>query len=256
MLPLFAPLCGWTTSLEEDSVRPEQQSYVYRDTTEISESYLRVPPSDHLPQDDDDHHHRLAKSVMSFSGDPTTVKKLNHNASERDRRKKMNSLYSSLRSLLPATDHLVIFNLIVIFLPFFSLPSVIYIYIYIYIYIWEMIFTLFVHNKYYTHTRHIRVAHTLGPTPMCLVWVKLLWEWCVSIISLYIYISKMIEKHHKHNNYTHTRHIEVVVLVMFKYHFSLSLSPSIYIWKRKLFLKTKPAIIRIMAISVKLSFFF
>jgi hypothetical protein len=132
MLPLFAPLCGWTTSLEEDSVRPEQQSYVYRDTTEISESYLRVPPSDHLPQDDDDHHHRLAKSVMSFSGDPTTVKKLNHNASERDRRKKMNSLYSSLRSLLPATDHLVIFNLIVIFLPFFSLPSVIYIYIYIF----------------------------------------------------------------------------------------------------------------------------
>ncbi|OIT39748.1 PREDICTED: transcription factor ORG2-like [Nicotiana attenuata] len=33
------------------------------------------------------------------------VKKLNHNASERDRRKKINSLYSSLRSLLPASDH-------------------------------------------------------------------------------------------------------------------------------------------------------
>ncbi|OMO81682.1 hypothetical protein CCACVL1_12298, partial [Corchorus capsularis] len=30
------------------------------------------------------------------------VKKLNHNASERDRRKKINNLYSSLRSLLPA----------------------------------------------------------------------------------------------------------------------------------------------------------
>ncbi|OMP07153.1 hypothetical protein COLO4_07587 [Corchorus olitorius] len=30
------------------------------------------------------------------------VKKLNHNASERDRRKKVNNLYSSLRSLLPA----------------------------------------------------------------------------------------------------------------------------------------------------------
>ncbi|PHT37261.1 hypothetical protein CQW23_24961 [Capsicum baccatum] len=34
-----------------------------------------------------------------------TVKKLNHNASERDRRKKINGLYSSLRSLLPASEH-------------------------------------------------------------------------------------------------------------------------------------------------------
>ncbi|XP_055808787.1 transcription factor ORG2-like [Solanum dulcamara] len=34
-----------------------------------------------------------------------TVKKLNHNASERDRRKKINGLYSSLRSLLPSSDH-------------------------------------------------------------------------------------------------------------------------------------------------------
>lgn len=35
-----------------------------------------------------------------------TVKKLNHNASERDRRKKINDLYSSLRSLLPPSDHM------------------------------------------------------------------------------------------------------------------------------------------------------
>ncbi|KAL2895875.1 Transcription factor ORG2 [Bienertia sinuspersici] len=32
-------------------------------------------------------------------------KKLNHNASERDRRKKINNMYSSLRSLLPDTGH-------------------------------------------------------------------------------------------------------------------------------------------------------
>ncbi|KAK4404775.1 Transcription factor ORG2 [Sesamum angolense] len=32
------------------------------------------------------------------------AKKLNHNASERDRRKRMNSLYSSLRLLLPPED--------------------------------------------------------------------------------------------------------------------------------------------------------
>ncbi|KAG6414159.1 hypothetical protein SASPL_126877 [Salvia splendens] len=33
------------------------------------------------------------------------MKKLNHNASERDRRKKMNTLYANLRSLLPPQDH-------------------------------------------------------------------------------------------------------------------------------------------------------
>ncbi|KAG6430986.1 hypothetical protein SASPL_109061 [Salvia splendens] len=33
------------------------------------------------------------------------MKKLNHNASERDRRKKMNTLYANLRSLLPHQDH-------------------------------------------------------------------------------------------------------------------------------------------------------
>ncbi|XP_043720828.1 transcription factor ORG2-like [Telopea speciosissima] len=36
--------------------------------------------------------------------DSSVIKKLSHNASERDRRKKMNILYSTLRSLLPATD--------------------------------------------------------------------------------------------------------------------------------------------------------
>ncbi|KAM7505253.1 hypothetical protein LguiB_004157 [Lonicera macranthoides] len=40
----------------------------------------------------------------SPGGDATVVKKLNHNASERDRRKKINSLYSTLFSLLPASD--------------------------------------------------------------------------------------------------------------------------------------------------------
>ncbi|KAG8372091.1 hypothetical protein BUALT_Bualt12G0030400 [Buddleja alternifolia] len=36
--------------------------------------------------------------------DNKTVKKINHNASERDRRKKINTLYSTLRSLLPLDD--------------------------------------------------------------------------------------------------------------------------------------------------------
>ncbi|KAM6548025.1 hypothetical protein CsatB_019701 [Cannabis sativa] len=46
-------------------------------------------------------------STTAVTGDdPTVIKKLCHNASERDRRKKINSLYSSLRSLLPAADQM------------------------------------------------------------------------------------------------------------------------------------------------------
>jgi hypothetical protein len=52
-------------------------------------------------------------SFTAYSGsvDPIMVKKLSHNANERDRRKKIKSLYSSLRSLLPAADQMVRFLL-------------------------------------------------------------------------------------------------------------------------------------------------
>lgn len=40
--------------------------------------------------------------------DPSAIKKLSHNANERDRRKKLNTLYSSLRALLPKSDRPVI----------------------------------------------------------------------------------------------------------------------------------------------------
>lgn len=47
-------------------------------------------------------------SLKNGDGDgDKKVKKLNHNASERDRRKKMNTLYANLRSLLPHQDHSV-----------------------------------------------------------------------------------------------------------------------------------------------------
>lgn len=42
------------------------------------------------------------------SGGSGTNRKLSHNAYERDRRKQLNELYSSLRSLLPDADHTVI----------------------------------------------------------------------------------------------------------------------------------------------------
>ncbi|KAJ8423190.1 hypothetical protein Cgig2_023381 [Carnegiea gigantea] len=45
----------------------------------------------------DDHDHQLGDAVLA-------KKRLHHNASERDRRKKINCLYSSLRALLPASE--------------------------------------------------------------------------------------------------------------------------------------------------------
>ncbi|KAJ4971287.1 hypothetical protein NE237_004386 [Protea cynaroides] len=50
--------------------------------------------------------HRETESSESFPLLPDTeiVKKLSHNASERDRRKRLNDLFFSLRSLIPRTD--------------------------------------------------------------------------------------------------------------------------------------------------------
>ncbi|EOA25768.1 hypothetical protein CARUB_v10019130mg [Capsella rubella] len=58
------------------------------------------------------HHHQNSLQGVSVSSEgnkidnnQVVVKKLNHNASERDRRKKINSLFSTLRSCLPASNH-------------------------------------------------------------------------------------------------------------------------------------------------------
>ena len=65
-------------------------------------------------KDHDDHHVKQSESPPSTSSADlgggvvaATDRKMNHNASERDRRKKINGLYSSLRALLPSTDHMV-----------------------------------------------------------------------------------------------------------------------------------------------------
>ncbi|KAL1195119.1 Transcription factor [Cardamine amara subsp. amara] len=50
-------------------------------------------------------HQNVSSERNNILLDNTVVmKKLNHNASERDRRKKINAMFSSLRSCLPATD--------------------------------------------------------------------------------------------------------------------------------------------------------
>jgi hypothetical protein len=100
MLALFPPLFSTTGWPLETSTSHADQNYVYKDT-ETSESRLHVPPSQ--PQLVDQNLDTKLTSINS--GDPSMVKKLNHNASERDRRKKINILYSTLRSQLPGEDH-------------------------------------------------------------------------------------------------------------------------------------------------------
>ncbi|XP_022753683.1 transcription factor ORG2-like [Durio zibethinus] len=68
---------------------------------ESIESFLQFPlPQEEILLDSQ------SPSINKTSFDPCVVKKLNHNASERDRRKKVNTLYSSLSSLLPASDQM------------------------------------------------------------------------------------------------------------------------------------------------------
>lgn len=115
MLALFPPLFSTTGWPLETSTSHADQNYVYKDT-ETSESRLHVPPSQ--PQLVDQNLDTKLTSINS--GDPSMVKKLNHNASERDRRKKINILYSTLRSLLPGEDHTVLTNIFFLFHSFFK----------------------------------------------------------------------------------------------------------------------------------------
>ncbi|XP_042510298.1 transcription factor bHLH100-like [Macadamia integrifolia] len=61
----------------------------YKEAADTSESFLRFPSN--------------SQQQMDFEG-PSSTKKLSHNASERDRRKRLNDLYTTLQSLLPETD--------------------------------------------------------------------------------------------------------------------------------------------------------
>ncbi|KAL5546584.1 hypothetical protein UlMin_006271 [Ulmus minor] len=111
--PSLFSTVGWPNLEDPTShIITEDQNYLCRNYS-TSESVFDVhlpsstlPPSDQPPQ---------VNPLLDRSSTPLTntsirsdltnmVKKLNHNASERDRRKKINHLYSSLRELLPQTD--------------------------------------------------------------------------------------------------------------------------------------------------------
>ncbi|KAI6696910.1 hypothetical protein NL676_017029 [Syzygium grande] len=88
----------------EDSTCHEQENYKHRDARTCS-----APPPLRFPFSSPSPHAELVLDHPNIpfaakNGEVTMVKKLNHNASERDRRKKINSLYSTLRSLLPSAD--------------------------------------------------------------------------------------------------------------------------------------------------------
>ncbi|XAR69878.1 hypothetical protein NMG60_11001631 [Bertholletia excelsa] len=93
--PSLFPTLGWP--LEDPTCY--QLSNIYRESvTHSDQSFLHSPPSQPLSG------HAEVKISSEIAADSAAAKKLNHNASERDRRKKINSLFSSLRTLLPATD--------------------------------------------------------------------------------------------------------------------------------------------------------
>ncbi|XP_062110163.1 transcription factor ORG3-like [Humulus lupulus] len=106
--PLFSNMYTMRGSLED-----QNNNFLLRDMIEDIGSehssspllFLNFPtppvPSDHYQFEIDP---STTPSTATINSDLRMVKKLNHNASERDRRKKINDLYSSLRALLPVSD--------------------------------------------------------------------------------------------------------------------------------------------------------
>ncbi|KAL7116722.1 hypothetical protein ACP275_03G022500 [Erythranthe tilingii] len=100
MLALSPQFCsvGWLLDecISHDHQQENMINYLSTERQDTSEYSIDL----HSPNSS-----RTNPKINDGGGDENkTVKKLNHNASERDRRKKINNLYSSLRSLLPNED--------------------------------------------------------------------------------------------------------------------------------------------------------
>lgn len=102
MLALSPPLFSTFEWALEDPINHDQNINICREA-ELLDSLLHFP----LPLPQPQVEHEKSSVFDRNTGDVMAVKKINHNASERDRRRKINSLFSSLRSLLPASDQTV-----------------------------------------------------------------------------------------------------------------------------------------------------
>ncbi|KAJ4723540.1 Transcription factor ORG2-like [Melia azedarach] len=94
--PVFANL-GWPSEQYHHQLQQQEDYYYYshRETADHDRQYLVTQPQIQLAH---------CASFSANAGDDAVAKKLYHNASERDRRKKINGLYSALRSILPDAD--------------------------------------------------------------------------------------------------------------------------------------------------------
>ncbi|KAK6923422.1 Myc-type, basic helix-loop-helix (bHLH) domain, partial [Dillenia turbinata] len=100
--PLFSSTSAWPL---EDPTSQDFQNVQNLHLKEIETcvSSLHFPP--YFPKLDDQVLTNQSQTLGSHNS-LKMVKRLSHNASERDRRKKINNLYSSLRSHLPNTDQM------------------------------------------------------------------------------------------------------------------------------------------------------
>ncbi|KZV38332.1 hypothetical protein F511_25819 [Dorcoceras hygrometricum] len=108
MLALSPQVSNFGWFWEDPNTFDNQENVCIQRTDQVSNSIyaadrLHSPPSNAL-QPKNDHFSSSRLELTEKRDTDSTAKKFNHNACERDRRKKLNALYSTLRSLLPAED--------------------------------------------------------------------------------------------------------------------------------------------------------
>ena len=107
--PLF-PSFGWPIVDDHlNNISQDHEGTFFGNIDSIDTSFSALPS----PQSTN------FEPIVSDINTTGVVKKLNHNASERDRRKKINNLYSSLFSLLPDADRMVCTYLLILSLASF-----------------------------------------------------------------------------------------------------------------------------------------
>nr|WCO08317.1 hypothetical protein [Suaeda aralocaspica] len=125
MLGMWCPSLGWdysSSTIELDTSHHEIDNLDFFESVFVAANNIDSSSNQTTQDDYEKSSSKLDINVKQRSESPQgtsstddddnpavvlLAKKLNHNASERDRRKKINTMYSSLRSLLPAasSDH-------------------------------------------------------------------------------------------------------------------------------------------------------